>query len=196
MVEGGHRIEAACRILQGYKLGDPLPLVYDKNVHVSLSSTLFKSIPTRVYYYRKEEGSLIQDHLSSLQKISEAIANNKEFFLEKDWKWWWTELTNKISGHAELKTVMFEYQSDFYKEDVNFRAVGRTEVKTVQIRTILHEILTDFIFNVRPCKNLLQLITKKKKPTVEDWKEPTEKWCHLTCDPYQLVSNFSFLVHL
>ena len=65
VVEGDHRIEAACRILQGYKLGDPLPLVYDKNVHVSLSSTLFKSIPTRVYYYCKEEGSLIQDHLTS-----------------------------------------------------------------------------------------------------------------------------------
>ena len=197
VVEGGHRIEAACRTLQGYKLGDPLPLKFDKSLFVPASSTLFKPIPTRVFYYRLEEGWVIQDHLKSLQQISEDIANKKEYYLEKDWKWWWTELSQAICGHEDLNGILFPTQDEFYEEDLNFREVGSEQnVTTVQVRLILHKILTCFIFDVQPCKNLLQLVTKKKKPTAEVWTQLTEKWCHFTADPYHLVSPFPFFVPL
>ena len=192
VVEGGHRIEASCCILQGYKLGDPLPLEYRPDIVVPATSTLFKSIPTKVYYCCSGEMQLNQDHLNSLKAISENIANNKQYFLEKDWKWWWTKLLTMITDNEKLKKLLYKFQSDFNNEEVNFREIGSAAQKIVKIRTVLHEILSKAIFENQPCSNLIHLVKGKAKPTIEKWKIPNNKWLLFTADPYQLVSCFTF----
>jgi len=191
VVKGGHRIEASCCILQGYKLGDPLPLEYRPDIVVPATSTLFKLIPTKVYYCRSGEMQLNQDHLNSLKAISDSIAINKQYFLEKDWKWWWTKLLTMITDNDKLKKVLFKYQSEFNKEEVNFREIGKETQKIVKIRTVLHDILSKAIFENQPCSNLIHLVKGRAKPTIEKWKKPNSKWLLLTADPYQLVSEFT-----
>ena len=146
-----------------------------------------------MYYCQVKDDSQNQEHLKSLQDISENIANQKEFFLKRDWKWWWDEFAKKIAGHKGLNKTMFTTQSDFNQEELNFRYVGRPGARTIQTRLILHKILSDFIFHYQPCMNLLGLVKNQKTPTIEDWQDLSGRWCHLTSDPYQLVCFFLFL---
>ena len=53
VVEGSHRCESSCRLLQGYPLGDPIPLV-QRNIELPVGCTLFKQVQTHVYYPKDE----------------------------------------------------------------------------------------------------------------------------------------------
>src|SRR5687767_3033856 len=81
VVEGGHRIEAACRTLHGYKLGAYIPLHYNAEVDVPASSTLFKPIPTNVYYSQNEGMVINKDVIKYFRDISSSIADDYELYL-------------------------------------------------------------------------------------------------------------------
>ena len=93
-----------------------------------------------------------------------------------------------ITENGKLGKLLYKFQSDFNKEEVNFRDIGKEEQEIVKIRTILHEILTKAIFENQPCSNLVHLVKGKAKPTADNWKVPNNKWLLFTADPYQLVS--------
>ena len=99
-----------------------------------------------------------------------------------------------ISKHKELNKILCERQSEFNKEEVHHCKIGDENIKTVQVRFILHEILSHFIFTQEPCMNLLHRVTNKEKPTISKWKTDSAKWCHLTADPYHIVSLLCDLI--
>ena len=80
VVEGGHCCEAACRILQGYRLGDPVPLE-QLDIQVPENSTLFQQQQTVVYYSPDENLQLDERVLEYLTAISKQIAEQKVLLL-------------------------------------------------------------------------------------------------------------------
>src|SRR5687767_1395997 len=61
IVEGGHRCEAACRMLQGYLIGDDMPLEYHP-VNIEPDSTLFR--PTGIIVYHCQDvGVKLDNHV-------------------------------------------------------------------------------------------------------------------------------------
>jgi len=78
VVEGGHCCEAASRTLQGYQLGEHIPLEHNKELDVPESSTLFKHIQTQVYYSKNENKKLDETVLKYLQEISSKVASQKK----------------------------------------------------------------------------------------------------------------------
>ena len=84
VVEGGHCCEAACRILQGYRLGDPVPLE-QSNIEVPQNSTLFQLQQTVVYYSPNDNLQLDLTVLNHLQAISKQIAEQKNLVVPITW---------------------------------------------------------------------------------------------------------------
>ena len=72
MVEGQHRCELAARILQGYKLGECVPLRNnDTDFSLPEKSTLFKQIQVVLYYCQNDEKMLDNTVVKHLKNISE-----------------------------------------------------------------------------------------------------------------------------
>ena len=84
VVEGGHRCEAACRILQGYRLGDPVPLE-QSDIQVPQNSTLFQLQQTVVYYSPNDNLQLDSRVLDYLRAISEQVAEQKNLVVPITW---------------------------------------------------------------------------------------------------------------
>jgi hypothetical protein len=169
IVEGSHRCEAACRILQGYQLGDPVPLDHH-DVVVPDSSTLFKLIPTQVYYRRNTELKLNRDVLKYLRDISENVAEQKNLIVPQTWHMFFSKVIEDINNHLELSDNLYDTQEEFYREEVVYRDITKTVVRSNLIKKYLHEVLTKAIFNYGPCKDLLD-VYRKKKPTTKDWEK-------------------------
>src|SRR5688572_20845108 len=77
VVEGGHCCVSASRTLQGYLLGDSIPLK-QKDINVPKNNTLYKPIQTQVYYCQDENKKLDETVLKYVQKISAKISEQKK----------------------------------------------------------------------------------------------------------------------
>ena len=72
VVEGSHCCESSCHLLQGYQLGDPIPLIW-KDINICSDCTLFKHVLTHVYY-PKEEGMPLDNEIRlEFKRISKEI---------------------------------------------------------------------------------------------------------------------------
>ena len=58
-----------------------------------------------------------------------------------------------INDHDELQKVLYETEADFLEEDVTYRSACSKTVQSNLIKTYLHEILTNAIFNYLHAKN-------------------------------------------
>ena len=158
-LEGAHCCEAACRYLQGYKLGDPIPLEYHP-FDIPHTSTLFKTIPTQVYYCQDVNTMLNINVVENLQKISSSIAELKQYVVPVSWNNFFKRILEDINKSPPLLQALYTTQDLFYKEDVNYKEISNPNVQSNKIKILLHEILTHAIFEYHPCKDLLNLFTK------------------------------------
>ncbi len=85
VVEGLHCCEAACRTLQGYQLGAPIPLHYDNTIDVPFTSTLFKPISTFVHYCEDDNRVIKEEDLQHFRDISAKLADQKELIVLQTW---------------------------------------------------------------------------------------------------------------
>ena len=166
IVEGSHRCEAACRMLQGYLLGEELPLEYCA-IHIPPTSTLFKLMGIQVYHCQDAHPKLNNNVLKELQGKSQKVAEQKELVVQETWHNFFSKVYDDIVNDIELKQVLYKTQEDFYLEDVNYDNISKLDVQSNQIKMCLHKILTKAIFEYCPCKDLLNLIRKGKKPKPE-----------------------------
>ena len=188
MVEGGHRCEAAARTLQGYQLGDTIPLE-QKAFDVSSKNTLFRPIQTQVFYCQDDDVKLDGTVLKFLRDKSEEIADQKNLIIQPGWDSFFDKVFLDINAHDLLQAKLFENADDFFAESVNYRGMSRVYLTSNQIKKDLHEILTKAIFNYSPCKELIDTYEEKRKPKIENWKGKSEKWETLSADPYHIVSK-------
>ena len=84
VIEGCHWVEAACQTLQGYQLGAPILLVYNE-LDVPPTSTLFKSIPTRIYHFIEDTMDIKTSTLDFLKQLSTEITHDKELYFWVKW---------------------------------------------------------------------------------------------------------------
>ena len=68
VIEGSHRCESSCCLLQGHHLGDPIPLV-PSAIEFPSGCTLFKPVQTHVYYPRDSAIVLDKKARSKLKDI-------------------------------------------------------------------------------------------------------------------------------
>ena len=188
VVEGSHRCEAACRTLQGYLLGDHIPLEYNE-LDVPASSTLFKKIATEVYSIQDEHMMLEVNIFDYLKEKSKKLAEQKELIVFESWHSFFTRVLEDINNNSDLSQVIFEKQADFYRGEVNYNNIGKDINQSNKIRKCLHQILSNAIFHYCPCMDLIQFCKKAIKPTAEEWEECNAKWLSLNAEPYQLVSD-------
>ena len=186
VVEGSHRCESSCRLLQGYPLGDPIPLVRS-NIDLPDGCTLFKPVQTHVYYPKDEDMVLDKTARVELKRISQKISEQKKFIVKDTWAQWLTKVLDEIVAHEELQNVIYQHQSKFFLEDVYHRNISSESVRSNQIKKYLHEILTNAIFEYNPCKELL-LILKKAQPSKKEWSTNEVFWLSLKANPYPVVS--------
>jgi len=78
VIEGAHRCESACRLLHGYQLGDPIPLV-SKNIVLPSGCTLFKKVQTNVYYPKDDNMGFNKFVRTKLKGISKKISEQKNY---------------------------------------------------------------------------------------------------------------------
>ncbi len=144
----------------GYSLGDPIPLL-QSDFELPSGCTLFKPVQTHVYYPKDENVVLDKTTQIELKRISQKISEQKKFIVKDTWAQWMTTVLDQIIAHEELQEVIYENQKSFYLEDVYYREISNKSVPSNQIKKYLHEILTNAIFELNPCKDLL-LISKRK----------------------------------
>ena len=154
VVEGGHRCEAASRTLQGYLLGDSIPL-QQAGINVTKNNTLFKPVQTLVYYSQDENKNLDGSVLTYLQKISAKISEQKILIIHNKWDTFFDRVLDKISKHSLLQNALYKKAKDFFVEEVPYRQFSDLSVKSNSIKIYLHQILTNAIFNYSPCKDLI-----------------------------------------
>lgn len=153
-MEGSHRCESSCRLLQGYQLGDPIPLIW-KDINISSDCTLFKRVLTHVYY-PKEEGMPLDNKIRlEFKRISKKILEQKRMIVRDTWAQWISAVLDKIVAHVELQDMLYTYQREFFQEDVYHRDISKDHVRSNQIKKYLHEILTNVIFDWSPGKDLV-----------------------------------------
>jgi hypothetical protein len=187
VVEGGHRCEAASRILQGYLLGDSIPL-QQTGIDVPPNSTLFKPVQTQVYYCQDDDVKLDAFVLKYLRKISKKVAEQKNLIIQPTWDTFFDQVLVDISDHYLLQAAIYKKAEDFFDEEASYREMSDPYVKSNCIKKSLHEILTNAIFNYSPCKELIEAYDEKRKPKIENWEKNTQKWETLHADPYHIVS--------
>ena len=198
MVEGQHRCELAARILQGYKLGECIPLRNnDTDCSIPEKSTLFKQIQVVLYYCQNDEKMLDNTVVKYLKAISEKIANQKRLIVDVTWHNFFCEVIYDISQDMDLRRLLFETENNFFLEDEKYRESGWLTVQSNQIKACLHEVLTHAIFNYSPCKELAADIVEEHSPKIENWVGDDRLWLHMSAEPYQVVSKFwSKLFHV
>ena len=98
VIEGSHCCEAASQVLQNYRIGDPVPLASNpRRASLPPSSTIFRPVPTWLYYCKNQK-MLLDDHiLSQLKKISEQIANCNDLIVPAGWDCFFTSLLDNIN---------------------------------------------------------------------------------------------------
>lgn len=188
VIEGSHRVEGACQVLQEYKLGDPIPLQYHK-LNLPPSSTLFKNITTHVYHCNNAGQKLNDTVFDYLKEKSKTVAHQKELIVTETWHLFFSRVLEDISKDTKLMQTLFEIQDEFYHEEVNYEHIGKEHIQSNIIKMHLHEILTNAIFEYCPCKNLLNLCKMVNKPEPKDWKKCAKAWRRLSSVPYQVVSQ-------
>ena len=100
VVEGSHRCEATSRTLQGYELGDPVPLKYT-GVEAPPTSTIFQKISAQVYYC-KDGIKLDETVLAKLRQVSKEIALMKEKIVHVTWHNFFTRVLDEIIEDEHL----------------------------------------------------------------------------------------------
>jgi len=173
-------------LLLGYPLGDPIPLV-QSDIELPSGCTLFKPIQTHVYYPKDENIVLDKTAQIELKCLSKKILEQKKFIVKDTWNQWMTTVLDQIIAHDKLQNVIYKHQKDFYLEDVYHRDVSLQSVPSNQVKKYLHEILTNAIFEYNPCKELL-LVSKRAKPSKEEWSKDTVFWLSLKANPFPTVS--------
>ena len=194
VVEGAHHCEAACRSLQGYKLGDPIPLEYHP-CDIPQTSTLFKTIQTQVYYCQDVNTMLDINVVENLQKISSSIAELKQFVVPVSWNNFFKRILEDINKSSPLLDALYSKQDSFYEEEVNYKEISNPNVQSNKIKILLHKILTRAIFEYHPCKDLLNLFAKTSKPTAKEWKQNDSSLLKLSAEPFQHVSEFFYFYY-
>ena len=161
MIEGGHHCEAACRTLQGFQLGDTIPLSH-KDDEIPSGSTIFKPIPTQLYFPQNDELKLNDTILQHLKAKSKHLAEQKEKIVRLTWHDFFVHIADDINNHPDLQLYLFEDQSAFYSKEVHYRDICTEQGgKSQKIRKYLNEILTNAIFEYQPCKSLLNVFEEK-----------------------------------
>jgi hypothetical protein len=191
VIEGAHRCEAASWTLQGYKLGDYIPLEYH-DISVPSTSTLFKRIMTEVYNYRNIKMKLDDTVLKRLKDISEELAEEKEKIVKLSWLDFFNKVLEDINNKTEYWNVLYKTQEEFYREEVQLRGLTNPNAQSNQIKKYLHEVLTKAIFQYKPCKELLVFCKKDPKPSPKEWGSDVNKFLSLSADPYHVVSGQIF----
>jgi hypothetical protein len=192
VVEGSHHCEAACRTLQGYQLGTPIPFHYNNNVDVPPSSTLFKPISTYVHYIQNEGIVINKDVLTHFRKFSSKIADDKDLYVQQTWHSFFLKVLEDIYNDDALAKVIYKSQNEFYREETIYHEMSKPEkTRSCKIKLLLHQILTKAIFKYKPCSELLDLC-KKYRPSANQWGADTTlgKWLSLSVEPYQHVSDY------
>ena len=192
VIEGSHCCEAACRILQDYMLGDDIPLEQFPQT-LPLTSTLFKTISTQVYYCERDGMQLNTDVLAHFKEVSKKVFVQKELIVTKTWQLFFSRVFEDINGKTGLKQLLYDKQEEFYKEDLPNKEFSNPNVKSNQIKELLHEVLTKAIFEYCPCSDLLKMC-KKNKPTLEEWKECPKIWNSISSEPFQHVSEHNLVL--
>jgi hypothetical protein len=144
VVEGSHRCEAACRSLQGYQLGDSIPLDHH-DIEVPPNSTLFNLTSTQVYS-QNSTMKLNTEVLEQLRGISEKLAEQKEIIVPITWHWFFNNVLSDINNNKELLHALYDTQEEFYKEDVIYKEISKVDVRSNKIKMFLHQILTKATF--------------------------------------------------
>ena len=173
-MEGGHHCKAASQTLQGFQLGDFIPLTQNP-LDVPLNSTLFKPVHTQVYFCQNDDVNLDKTVLKYLQGISWKVANQKNLIVQTTWHNFFDHVVDDINGHGELQEELFETSDDFFAEEVTYKQISSKNLRSNIIKKYLHEILTNAIFNYHPCKDLLDVFDESVKPKIEDWGSDTNK---------------------
>ena len=105
VIEGSHWCEAACQVLQGYKLGDPIPLEYHE-LNVPPSSTLFKHITTHVYSCNNVGQKLNDTVFQHLKEKSKNVAQQKELIVTESWHLFFRKVLEDLNNNVELEEVI------------------------------------------------------------------------------------------
>src|SRR5687767_1910440 len=113
IVEGGHRCEAACRTLQGYVLGDPIPL-QQKGINITSNSTLFKPVTTQVYFCQDKNKKLDGSVLEYLCGISGKVAFQKNLIVQTTWHNFFDRIIADINDHKELQKALYETEAEYF----------------------------------------------------------------------------------
>ena len=187
VIEGSHRCESACRLLQGYSLGGSIPLT-NLSTQLPSNSTIFKPVQTRVYYPKDMKMKLDKQARSELKAISKKISDLKKYIVKDTWSQWMTNVLDEIVAHAELQDLLFDYQAEFFQEDVYHQNIGSPNVRSNQIKKYLHKILTNACFEYNPCKELL-FIPRREIPNRDLWSGNSVFWQSLNANPYSTVSE-------
>ena len=187
VIEGSHRCESACRLLQGYSLGGSIPLT-NLSTQLPPNSTIFKPVQTRVYYPKDMKMKLDKQARSELKAISKKISDLKKYIVKDTWSQWMTNVLDEIVAHAELQELLFDSQSEFFQENVYHRDIGSCHVRSNLIKKYLHDILTNACFEYNPCKELL-FIPRREIPNRDLWSGNSVFWQSLNANPYSTVSE-------
>lgn len=125
-----------------------------------------------------------------LQKISQKVANHKKLVVQTTWHNFFDHVADHINSHEELQNELFDTSAEYFAEELSYRELSSKSVRSNIIKTYLHEILTNAIFNYSPCKDLLDVFDETVKPKQADWESDTIKWLYLSAEPFQYVSVF------
>jgi hypothetical protein len=175
-------------------LGDPIPLEYHP-LDIPQTSTLFKAIKTKVYYCQDVNTMLNKNIVEKLQDISSSIAELKQYIVPVSWNYFFKRILEDINNNPQLLKALYTKQNLFYQEDVNYKEISNPNLPSNKIKILLHKILSHAIFEYHPCKDLLNLFTKKSKPMAKQWKELGYKnLIKLSAEPFQHVSELFSIV--
>src|SRR5688500_7614745 len=74
-------------------------------------------------------------------------------------------------------------------KDIPYSSITSPTIRSNVVKKYLHEILTNAIFNYTPCKDLMQFMEEKHKPSSKKWANISKKWLSLSAKPYPNVSE-------
>ena len=116
----------------------------------------------------------------------------KQFVVPISWNDFFKRILEDIIKNPVLLQALYPIQDLFYEEDVSYKEISNPTVQSNQIKILLHQILTHAIFEYSPCKDLLNLFTKKSKPAAEQWTQhkDIDNLLKLSAEPFQYVSKF------
>ena len=80
----------------------------------------------------------------------------------------------------------------FFAENVTYRHRAKPQIRSNQIKKVLHEILTKAIFEYEPCKQLLGV--PMKMPDRGKWAKETN-WFASNAEPFHNVSECTVVFH-